>query len=341
MGLKTEEFDYPLPKEFVAQHPETDRASSRLLVLRRQDGAVEHRSFRDIVDYLRAGDVLVINDTRVLPARLKGKKSTGGLVDILLVERINQHRWSCLVDGAKRGSDALDVVIGDTPVQLTRRGQFWQIDFLGASADEVMARNGIMPLPHYIKREGNGKGSLDAECYQTVYARELGSIAAPTAGLHFTDDLLDRIRLMGVTVLKITLHIGVGTFFLVKKECVEDHRMHREYYKVRPDTGGLLRDAKARGGRVFAVGTSATRTLETLFAQNGNAVHEGYTELFIHPGFRFKVVDGLITNFHLPRSTPLLLVCAFAGRETIFEAYRQAMAFNYRFYSYGDAMLIV
>ena len=341
MGLKTEEFDYPLPKEFIAQHPQTDRASSRLLVLRRQDGNLEHRSFKEIVEYLRDGDVLVVNDTKVLPARLKGRKPTGGLVDILLVEKIDEHRWSCLVDGAKRGSSAVDVTIGDVPVRLERGDRFWHIDFLEAPADEVMARYGTMPLPHYIKRGENGTGSLDAERYQTVYAQEPGSIAAPTAGLHFTDDLLDRIRLMGVTVLKITLHIGVGTFFLVKTEQVEDHRMHREYYTVRPDTIGLLRDAKTRGGRVFAVGTSATRTLETLFSQNGNAVHEGYTGLFIHPGYTFKVVDGLITNFHLPRSTPLFLACAFAGRENILEAYRQAMALNYRFYSYGDAMLVL
>jgi S-adenosylmethionine:tRNA ribosyltransferase-isomerase len=341
MGLKTEEFDYPLPKEFVAQYPQTDRASSRLLVLHRQDGNLEHRSFKDIVEYLRDGDVLVVNDTKVLPARLKGRKPTGGLVDILLVEKIDQHTWTCLVDGAKRGSNAVDVTIGDVPVRLERDDRFWHIDFLEAPADEVMARHGTMPLPHYIKRGENGKGSLDTEGYQTVYAQKLGSIAAPTAGLHFTDDLLDRIRLMGVTVLKITLHIGVGTFFLVKTEQVEDHRMHREYYTVEPDTIALLRDAKARGGRVFAVGTSATRTLETLFSQNGNAMHQGYTELFIHPGYAFKVVDNLITNFHLPRSTPLLLVCAFAGRENIFEAYRQAMALNYRFYSYGDAMLVL
>jgi S-adenosylmethionine:tRNA ribosyltransferase-isomerase len=341
MGLKTEEFDYPLPKEFVAQYPQTDRASSRLLVLHRQDGNLEHRSFKDIVEYLRDGDVLVVNDTKVLPARLKGRKPTGGLVDILLVEKIDQHTWTCLVDGAKRGSNAVDVTIGDVPVRLERDDRFWHIDFLEAPADEVMARHGTMPLPHYIKRGENGKGSLDTEGYQTVYAQKLGSIAAPTAGLHFTDDLLDRIRLMGVTVLKITLHIGVGTFFLVKTEQVEDHRMHREYYTVEPDTIALLRDAKTRGGRVFAVGTSATRTLETLFSQNGNAMHQGYTELFIHPGYAFKVVDNLITNFHLPRSTPLLLVCAFAGRENIFEAYRQAMALNYRFYSYGDAMLVL
>jgi S-adenosylmethionine:tRNA ribosyltransferase-isomerase len=341
MGLKTEAFDYPLPKEFIAQHPETDRAGSRMLVLRRNDGSMEHRRFSDIVEFLKPHDVVVINDTKVLPARLKGRKPTGGLLDILLVEKIDGERWTCLVDGAKRGSAALDAWIGEVPVRLEREDGFWRIDFLGASPDEVMASHGVMPLPHYIRRGENGHKAIDVERYQTIYAEKLGSIAAPTAGLHFTEGLLDRIRLMGVTVLKITLHIGVGTFFLVKTEQVEEHRMHREYYKVEPELTARLRDAKARGGRVFAVGTSATRTLETLFSQNGNGSHEGYTELFIHPGYVFRAVDGLITNFHLPRSTPLLLVCAFAGRENIFEAYRQAMALSYRFYSYGDAMLVL
>jgi S-adenosylmethionine:tRNA ribosyltransferase-isomerase len=353
MGQRTEEFEYELPKELIAQAPERERSASRLLVLHRQDGSVEHGFFTDIIRYLREGDVLVLNDTKVMPARLKGKKPTGGLVDMLLVEKIDEHRWSCLVDGAKKLSAKLEVEVGDRLVYLERSGQFWHADFLDASAEEAMARYGAMPLPHYIKRGENGKGALDTERYQTVYAEKQGSIAAPTAGLHFTEELLDRISAIGVMVVKITLHIGVGTFFLVKKERVEEHRMHREYFSARPGIIELLRDAKARGRRVLAVGTSAVRTLETLSACNengtgagsnnglGKSTLEGYTELFIYPGYRFTAVDGMITNFHLPRSTPLLLVAAFAGKENILEAYRQAMALSYRFYSYGDAMLIL
>ncbi|HME42676.1 MAG TPA: tRNA preQ1(34) S-adenosylmethionine ribosyltransferase-isomerase QueA [Syntrophorhabdales bacterium] len=375
--MRTEEFDYELPHQLIAQVPETERSASRLLVLHRQNGTIEHAFFRDITRYLKKGDMLVLNDTKVLPGRLKGKKATGGLVDLLLVEKIDEHRWSCLVGGAKRTSDLLDVQIDDVQVRLERKEDFWQVDFLDASAEEIMARHGTMPLPHYIKRGENGVGVLDAERYQTVYAEKEGSIAAPTAGLHFTEALLDRISLMGVTIVKITLHIGVGTFFLVKKEHVEEHRMHREYFSVQRHVLELIREAKARGGRVLAVGTSAVRTLETLGSRNysdtggssGNGAVDGpchgartgsgnnggsdngghigpgtiedYTDLFIRPGYRFASVDGMITNFHLPRSTPLLLVCAFAGKENIFGAYRQAMALSYRFYSYGDAMLIL
>jgi S-adenosylmethionine:tRNA ribosyltransferase-isomerase len=367
--MRTEDFDYELPKELIAQAPEKERSASRLLALRRHDGTIDHASFTDITRYLRKGDVLVLNDTKVLPARLKGKKPTGGLVDVLLVEKIDEHRWSCLVDGAKRAVDTFGVKVGDMQVRLERKEDFWQADFLDASADEVMARHGTMPLPHYIKRGENGMGALDAERYQTVYAERRGSIAAPTAGLHFTEELLDRISMMGVTIVKVTLHIGVGTFFLVKKEYVEEHRMHREYFSVQRHIFELIRDARTRGGRILGVGTSTVRTLETLGARNHNGTGDssgngscdrdrsglpndydrdngpgtlqGYTDLFIRPGYRFTAVDGMITNFHLPRSTPLLLVCAFAGKKNIFEAYRQAMALSYRFYSYGDAMLIL
>ncbi len=341
MGLRTEEFDYELPKELIAQAPAKERASSRLLALNRGDGRIEHGSFGDIARYLRPDDLLVLNDTKVLPARLKGRKPTGGLVDVLLVEKIDEHRWSCLVDGVRRATDKIDVEIGDVQLRLERKGQFWNGDFLGASADEVMARHGAMPLPHYIKRGENGTNALDVERYQTVYAEKGGSIAAPTAGLHFTAGLLDRISTMGVVIARVTLHIGVGTFFLVKEEHVEEHAMHREYFSVQPGVHELVEKTRARGGRVFAVGTSAVRTLETLVARNQNGGVQGYTDLFIYPGYRFKAVDGLITNFHLPRSTPLLLACAFAGKENILEAYRQAMALSYRFYSYGDAMLIL
>ncbi|HUJ90425.1 MAG TPA: tRNA preQ1(34) S-adenosylmethionine ribosyltransferase-isomerase QueA [Syntrophorhabdales bacterium] len=355
--MRTEEFDYELPHRLIAQVPEKERSASRLLVLHRQNGTIEHAFFRDITRYLKKGDMLVLNDTKVLPGRLKGKKATGGLVDLLLVEKIDEHRWSCLVGGIKRASGPLNVQIDDVQVRLERKEDFWQVDFLDASADEIMARHGTMPLPRYIKRGENGVGVLDAERYQTVYAEKEGSIAAPTAGLHFTKEFLDRISAMGVTVVKVTLHIGVGTFFLVKKEHVEEHRMHREHFSVQRHALELIRDAGKRGGRIFAVGTSAVRTLETLKpdyngtadvssgndhgSDDGVGTLQGYTDLFIHPGYRFTALDGVITNFHLPRSTPLLLVCAFAGKEKIFEAYREAMALSYRFYSYGDAMLIL
>jgi S-adenosylmethionine:tRNA ribosyltransferase-isomerase len=366
MGLTTQQFDYNLPKELIAQAPKGVRSGSRLLVLHKHDGSIEHRLFTDIVDYLRQGDVLVVNDTKVLPARLKAKKSTGGVIDILLVEKIDNHRWACLVTGANRASDEMEVNIGSETVLLKRDGQLWHIDCGERTTDEIVARYGTMPLPHYIKRSENGMGSLDAERYQTIYAEKQGSIAAPTAGLHFTDELLNRINASGVTIIKITLHIGMGTFFLIKKAYVEEHQMHREFLSVQRSTIEQLQHAPQHG-RIFAVGTSTVRTLETLkvsgsnrgnngggngrvndFETGGrtdltlrNGALEGYTDLFIHPGYRFTAIDGIITNFHLPRSTPLLLACAFAGKENIFEAYRQAIALSYRFYSYGDAMLIL
>lgn len=339
--MRIEEFDYHLPKEMIAQEPAADRSASRMLVLHRGDGAIEHRLFGDVVEYLRAGDVLVLNDTKVLPARLEGRKSTGGAVRILLVEPIDASRWACLVDGANRGLSEMEVTVGKEKAHLVRTSQYWHIEFSDASVDEVMARHGTMPLPHYIKRGENGRGSIDTDRYQTVYADQPGSIAAPTAGLHFTDELLGRITGMGVHVLKVTLHIGVGTFFLVKTDNVEEHRMHREYYTVQPEIMGRVRSARERGARVFGVGTSAVRTLESVWSTNGPKPLAGYTELFIHPGYSFKAIDCLITNFHLPRSTPLLLAAAFAGKANILRAYREAMDQGYRFYSYGDSMLVL
>jgi S-adenosylmethionine:tRNA ribosyltransferase-isomerase len=339
--MKIEEFDYHLPREMIAQEPAQDRSASRMLVLHRGDGTIEHRLFGDVVEYLHAGDVLVLNDTKVLPARLKARKQTGGAVNILLVERIDASKWNCLVDGASKGSNEVEVTVGENKARLVRTGPYWEVEFLGASADEVMARHGKMPLPNYIKRGENGKGSIDVERYQTVYAEQLGSIAAPTAGLHFTDELLTRISGNGVQIVKVTLHIGVGTFFLVKTENVEDHKMHREYYTVHPEVMSVIRSAKDGGARVFGVGTSAVRTLESVWSTNGAKPLAGYTELFMHPGYGFNATDCLITNFHLPRSTPLLLACAFAGKANIVRAYREAVDQGYRFYSYGDSMLVL
>ncbi len=339
--MRTEEFDYSLPKELIAQHPERERSSSRLLVLNRREKRIEHRHFKDITDYLRENDLIVVNDTRVMPARILGKKTTGGSVEILLTEKIDETHWSCLVNGVKHRTGETEVHIGGIPVRVTAGLPFWTVEFSDAAdAARVMSEHGTMPLPHYIKREKTCSEAEDYERYQTVYAREEGSIAAPTAGLHFDEGVMARIRAMGITIASVTLHIGVGTFFLIKSERVEDHAMHGEYYTLTPETHERIRQTKAKGGRVIAVGTSAVRTLETACVSENGRSQSGCTTLFIYPGYTFTTVDALITNFHLPRSTPLMLVTAFAGKETIANAYREAIERQYRFYSYGDAMFI-
>jgi S-adenosylmethionine:tRNA ribosyltransferase-isomerase len=342
MTMRIEEFDYFLPKELIAQHPEKERASSRLLVLNRKNGTIEHRRFTDMAEYLHKGDVLVLNDSKVFPARLKAVKDTGGAVDILLVERRSDSRWSCLAKGIKRGATKLPLTIGSRRVELARdeSGTGWEIDFLcdGDSFD-VIKEHGVMPLPGYIKRKENSD-PRDFDRYQTVYAESLGSIAAPTAGFHFTADLLEELEERGVFIVKITLHIGIGTFLLLKAENVEDHVMHREYYSLPAEAKAAISLAKEQGRRIVACGTSAVRTLETIFTRNGSTPLSGFTDIFIYPGYSFKVVDALITNFHLPRSTPLLLASAFAGRDEIKRCYEEAIGEGYRFYSYGDAMLV-
>lgn len=342
MGPKTDEFDYVLPRELIAQHPQAERSASCLLALQRSEKQIEHGYFRDVTGYLREGDVLVLNNTKVMPARLLGRKPTGGGVEILLTEKIDDRRWFCIVGGVKRGPEEVQVDVEGTAVRLVAETPFWTAEFPeGLDGTKFMAAFGRMPLPHYIKRGKNEREVEDYERYQTVYAQSEGSIAAPTAGLHFDDTLLKRIEKMGVRVVTITLHIGIGTFFLIKTEYVEEHEMHREAYSLPADALKVMRDAKERGGRVIAVGTSVVRTLETAWAgANNGASQAGYTQLFIYPGYRFKVVDALITNFHLPRSTPLMLICAFAGKEAVHQAYREAIERRYRFYSYGDAMFV-
>jgi len=339
--MDVREFDYILPKEYIAQSPAGDRAASRLLVFDRQKGAIEHRFFRDLPAYFREGDVLVLNDSKVFPARLKAVKETGGKVDILLVERIDRAGWRCLVNGVKRGAEGLRVAVGEHPARLEAGENGWSIRFDddGDSYD-IVRRCGKMPLPHYIRRNGEDD-SIDFERYQTVYAEHIGSIAAPTAGFHFTEGLVGELRQKGVSIVKITLHIGTGTFLLVKETDVEAHRMHSEYYQVSEEIRACIKEAKESGRRVVACGTSSVRTVETVCPGNGNARLAGRTELFIYPGYRFRFVDALITNFHLPRSTPLLLASAFAGREPLMRCYREAVEKGYRFYSYGDSMLIL
>jgi S-adenosylmethionine:tRNA ribosyltransferase-isomerase len=342
--MRIEEFDYLLPKEMIAQYPAEERTSSRLLVFDRGKGTIEHRHFQDITDYLREGDLLVLNDSKVFPARLIGKKATGGAVDILLVEKMGPDRWLCLVRNAKKGTDKLDISIGRQRATLTKAGSSWSIRFLyDGDSDDIITQYGKMPLPPYIKRNngnGSGNGVVDFDRYQTVYAREKGSIAAPTAGFHFSETLIGAVEKMGVQIAKITLHIGLGTFTLIKSHTVEEHDMHREYYELDEAIKRLIRQAKDEGRRIVACGTSAVRTLETIFSGNGGTPLRGTTGLFIYPGYQFKMVDVLITNFHLPRSTPLLLASAFAGRDALMKCYEEAKERGYRFYSYGDSMLI-
>ncbi len=337
--MRVDEFDYDLPRDMIAQHPSGERAQSRLLVYDRKTGKMDHRHFSDIVEYLCEGDVLVINDSKVFPARLKAKKMTGGKLDILLVRRLGDGTWECLVRGAGK-SEAVKVTIGEYSAELRRQDDSLVISFgSDEKAKEAINRFGKMPLPPYIKRNGED-GVEDFDRYQTVYAKNTGSIAAPTAGFHFSAGLLERIRSRGVEVVQITLHIGIGTFSLIRADILEEHRMHGEYYELDETSRALLKEARNNGRRIIACGTSSVRTLETVFKANGNALPSGKTELFIYPGYRFGAVDALITNFHLPRSTPLMLVAAFMGTPGLKKAYQEAISRGYRFYSYGDAMFI-
>jgi S-adenosylmethionine:tRNA ribosyltransferase-isomerase len=338
--MNSELFDYTLPKEMIAQQPAGERSSSHLLIFNRNEGTTEHCSFRDITRYFCKGDVLVLNDSMVFQARLKAIKDSGGSIDILLVERIGEKKWHCLANGIKKGIAELIVSVGNIKAKLTQHSDFWIIEFLFEGDDyDVIRQHGQMPLPPYIKRKE--KNSIDFERYQTVYAEEEGSIAAPTAGFHFTKELLEIIENIGVNVVKITLHIGIGTFFLIKKQIIEEHKMHREYYQIAGDVKEYIMRAKNEGRRIIACGTSVVRTLETAYAANGSAPLNAYTELFIYPGYKFKMVDALITNFHLPKSTPLLLASAFAGRDGLLKCYSEAIERGYRFYSYGDSMFII
>lgn len=341
--MKLSEFDYYLPEELIAQEPAESRDRSRLLVLHRDTGIVEHRYFYDCLGYMRAGDVLVINNTRVIPARLLGvKEGTGAKIEVVLLRRHDLVTWEALVKPGKRlrpgtvisfGEGLLRAEVVDTTEV---GGRILKFVYDGVFED-ILDRLGQMPLPPYIKKKLN-----DRERYQTVYAKESGSAAAPTAGLHFTPELLASIREMGVKTVEITLHVGLGTFRPVKTENILEHKMHSEYYELSPEAADAINDARRAGGRVIAVGTTSTRTLETLADDDGFIrAGRGWTGIFIYPGYTFKVVDMLITNFHLPKSTLLMLVSAFAGREPVLSAYRQAVEEKYRFFSFGDAMLIV
>lgn len=335
-----EEFDYLLPKEMIAQFPASARTSSRLLVFHKGTGIKEHRSFPDITKYLTKGDVLVLNDSRVFPAKLTGYKDTGGKVDILLTEKVSSDKWCCLTQDVRKTTGEIGIRIGPHQAILARENSSWTIRFLhDGNSDDIIASQGKMPLPPYIKRS-NGDGAIDYDRYQTVYAEQNGSIAAPTAGFHFSQELLDLLENNGVEIVKITLHIGIGTFSLIRCHTVEEHSMHEERYELSVAARDTILKAKDEGKRIVACGTSAVRTLETIFSAGRGASLKGSTDLFIYPGYQFHIVNALITNFHLPRSTPLLLAAAFAGTQGLKKCYEEAVEHGYRFYSYGDAMLI-
>jgi len=339
--LKTSDFWYDLPEELIAQTPLAQRDSSRLLVLDRFSGEVQHKHFYDIIDYLKPGDCLVMNDSRVLPARLLGHRPTGGAAEVLLLRDLGGKKWECLCKPGRKMQIGSEVIFGDgeltaTVVDVREDGnRVVEFRYEGIFL-EVLERLGKMPLPPYIKAE-----LADQERYQTVYSKEVGSAAAPTAGLHFTQDLLDKIQKKGVKTAFVTLHVGLGTFRPVKAENISEHHMHSELCMMSAETAALLNNTKASGGRIICVGTTSCRTLESLVNDDGSfEAKSKWTEIFIYPGYQFKAMQGLITNFHLPESTLVMLVSAFAGRENVLSAYRQAVGEKYRFFSFGDAMFI-
>ncbi len=339
--LKTHDFYYDLPEELIAQTPLEKRDSSRLMVLNRETGEIAHKHFYDIIDYLNPGDCLVLNDSRVLPARLMGHRPTGGAVEVLLLRDLGNKQWECLCKPGRKMREGDTVTFGDGELTATVRqvqedgNRVVEFHYQGIFL-EVLERLGKMPLPPYIKAE-----LPDQERYQTVYSREVGSAAAPTAGLHFTQELLEKIRNKGVKTAFVTLHVGLGTFRPVKAEEVLDHHMHSELCMMSQETADMLNETKKNGGRVVCVGTTSCRTLESLVNEDGSfEAKSRWTDIFIYPGYTFKAMDALITNFHLPESTLVMLVSAFAGREKVLNAYNEAVKERYRFFSFGDAMLI-
>ncbi len=340
--MTTKDFYYDLPQELIAQRPLEDRSSSRLMVLDKTDGGIEHRHFRDIIEYLDPGDCLVMNNTRVIPARLHGvKEGSGGRIEFLLLKRLDINTWNVILKPGKRARTGARFVFGDgllraEIIEVKPDGnRIVRFEYDGVW-EELLDRLGEMPLPPYIKEKLE-----DKERYQTVYSKIEGSAAAPTAGLHFTNELLDEIKKNGVNTAYLTLHVGLGTFRPVSVENVEDHVMHTEHYEVTPEAAEIINKTREAGGRIIAVGTTSVRTLETVADENGFMRPEiGDTSIFIYPGYKFKITDRIITNFHLPESTLLMLVSAFAGKENIFKAYETAVKEKYRFFSFGDAMII-
>lgn len=339
--MNKSDFNFDLPERLIAQTPLKNRDASRLLHLDKETGEIEHRHFYDIKQYLRKGDCLVLNNSRVLPARLIGVRPTGGSVELVLLKDVGDGCWECLSRPGRKIRPGQEIIFGNGELTATVQSvtdggnRIVKFSFEGIFL-EVLEKLGKMPLPPYIKEELE-----DSERYQTVYSKELGSAAAPTAGLHFTEALLQEIQDMGVNVCFVTLHVGLGTFRPVKAEHIEDHEMHSEFCMIPAETAKIINDTKQRGGRIIAVGTTSCRTLES-FAKADGTVEEtaAWTNIFIYPGYRFKCIDALITNFHLPESTLIMLVSALAGRENILNAYNEAVKEEYRFFSFGDAMII-
>ncbi|WP_049405511.1 tRNA preQ1(34) S-adenosylmethionine ribosyltransferase-isomerase QueA [Staphylococcus pettenkoferi] len=341
--MNIEEFDYDLPESLIAQTPLKHRDQSRLLVMGRESGKTTHQHFADVIDYFKEGDTLVLNDTRVMPARLFGiKEETGAKVEMLMLTHLEDNDWEVLLKPAKRIKVGQRLSFGEGKIvaecieELDQGGRIMRLHYEGI-LQERLDELGEMPLPPYIKERLD-----DPDRYQTVYAKESGSAAAPTAGLHFTDELLEVIRAKGIRIVFITLHVGLGTFRSVSVDNIDDHEMHSEYYQISEDTAQLLNKTRREGGRIISVGTTTTRTLETVRSQHDQFVAaSGWTDIFIYPGYEFKAIDGLITNFHLPKSTLVMLVSAFSTRENVLNAYREAVERQYRFFSFGDAMLII
>lgn len=341
--MKTSDFYYDLPEELIAQDPLADRSASRLLHLDRETGEIQHTDFKHITRYLNPGDCLVINDTKVIPARLYGSKvGTDAGIEILLLKRKGDNVWETLVKPGKKAKPGTVISFGDglltgKVIDVVEEGNRLIRFHYEGIFEEILDKLGEMPLPPYITHKLEDKNR-----YQTVYAKNEGSAAAPTAGLHFTEELLEEIRRMGVNIAHVTLHVGLGTFRPVKVDDVEKHHMHSEFYVVEEDQAKLINDTKKNGGRIISVGTTSCRTLESAADEDGNLqAKSGWTEIFIYPGYQFKIIDGLITNFHLPESTLLMLVSALAGKENIMKAYEEAVRERYRFFSFGDAMLIL
>ena len=341
--MKTSDFYYDLPQELIAQDPLSDRSSSRLLVMNKETGVIEHKTFKDVTQYLKAGDCLVLNDTKVIPARLLGtKEDTGAAVEVFLLKRHSDSEWETLVRPGKKLRTGARVSFGDGALVceikqvLPDGNRLVAFEFDGIF-EEILDKLGQMPLPPYITKK-----LYDKDRYQTVYARNKGSAAAPTAGLHFTKNLLEEIEKSGVKICYVTLHVGLGTFRPVKVNDVRDHHMHSEWYQISSESADMINETKRSGGRIICVGTTSCRTIESACGQDGCvAPGSGDTDIFIYPGYEFKVMDGLITNFHLPESTLLMLVSAFAKKENIMNAYAEAIEKRYRFFSFGDAMLLI
>lgn len=341
--MKTSDFYYDLPEELIAQDPLEDRTASRLLVLDRQTGTVEHKIFSDVIDYLNKGDCLVINNTRVIPARLIGEKEgTGGKVEVLLLKRRANDVWETLVKPGKKLRPGAKITFGDgrlraEVLEVVEEGNRLVKFCYEGIFEEILDSLGEMPLPPYITHKLE-----DKEMYQTVYAKFDGSAAAPTAGLHFTKELLNKIEEKGIKIASITLHVGLGTFRPVKVDDVNNHHMHTEWYEVNTEAADIINETKKNGGRVICVGTTSCRTIESVADETGHMTAKtGETDIFIYPGYKFKVMDGLITNFHLPESTLVMLVSAFAGKENVLSAYETAVKEKYRFFSFGDAMILI